>query len=128
MEIIVVSLIKVLSGMTQFAMLLVGLLLAKYLFDWTTPYKFSEELTEKDNPAFGVCLAGYLIGAGIALTGVLFNSGAEFSLVDDIVSIGVVIVVILILMRLSVIIIFPTQRISISQSRAISLPCSRASC
>ncbi len=104
MEVIVVSFVKVLSGMTQFAVLLVGLLLAKYLFDWTTSFKFNVELTEKDNPAFGVCLAGYLIGSGIALSGIAFNSSANVSMIENVVSISVVMVLTLILMRLSVVI------------------------
>ena len=41
---------------------------AKALYQWTEPFNFANELTEKDNPAFGAALAGYLLGAAIALT------------------------------------------------------------
>src|SRR5688572_8391954 len=33
----------------------------------TCHFSFTEELTVRDNPAFGVCLAGYLVGLVIAL-------------------------------------------------------------
>jgi uncharacterized membrane protein YjfL (UPF0719 family) len=42
---------------------------AKVLYQWTESFDFAHELTEKDNPAFGTALAGYLIGATIALVG-----------------------------------------------------------
>jgi uncharacterized membrane protein YjfL (UPF0719 family) len=48
---------------------LVFLLLAKIFYQSTSKINFSSELLSADNPAFGVCMAGYLIGAGIALTG-----------------------------------------------------------
>jgi len=102
MEVIIDSFVKIVTGMPRFALLLIGLLIAKYFYDLTTPYKFSDELTEKDNPAFGVSLAGYLIGAGIALTGAIFGSSADLG--SEIVGISVVIILTIILMRLSVII------------------------
>ena len=40
---------------------------AKVLYQWTERFDFAHELTEKDNPAFGTALAGYLIGTTIAL-------------------------------------------------------------
>jgi len=43
--------------------------LAKALYQWTERFNFSEQLTEKDNPAFGTALAGYLTGVTIALLG-----------------------------------------------------------
>ncbi len=43
--------------------------LAKAIYQWTESFNFADELTEKDNPAFGSALAGYLIGVTIALTG-----------------------------------------------------------
>jgi len=101
-EAIVASFVKILISMPHFGLLLVGLFIAKYFFDLTTPYKFSVELTEKDNPAFGVALAGYLIGSGIALTGAIFNAGE--SLAEEAGSIAVVIIATIILIRLSVII------------------------
>lgn len=35
------------------------LIIAKFAKDWTSPYSTESELTEKDNPAFGLALAGY---------------------------------------------------------------------
>lgn len=102
MEVIVASLGKILESMPYFGILLVCLFVAKWFFDLTTPYKFSSELTDKDNPAFGVCLAGYLIGSGIALTGVLF--GTNGSIGDDIVGIIIGSVATIVLIRLSVLI------------------------
>ena len=40
------------------AVSLIFLFIAKLLFDLVTPYCLKKELTEKDNPAFGVHLAG----------------------------------------------------------------------
>ena len=47
----------------------VGILfLGKLLYACTVPYKFQEQLTKKDNPAFGICFLGYLAGLGIAVS------------------------------------------------------------
>jgi uncharacterized membrane protein YjfL (UPF0719 family) len=43
--------------------------LSKLFYQKTSKVAFTEELTEKDNPAFGACLAGYLLGVAVALTG-----------------------------------------------------------
>ena len=51
-----------------FIVTFVMLLLAKRLYQWTEPFNFADQLTEKDNPAFGAALAGYLLGVAIALT------------------------------------------------------------
>src|SRR4051812_2128935 len=42
---------------------------AKLVYQWTEKFSFSDQLTEKDNPAFGTALTGYLIGTTIAITG-----------------------------------------------------------
>lgn len=47
--------------------------IAKLVNDWTTPYRIDHELTEKDNPALGVSILGYLLGVGIVLGGVLMG-------------------------------------------------------
>lgn len=49
---------------------------AKALYQWTEPFNFADELTEKDNPAFGAAIAGYLLGAAIALTAAFPKSPA----------------------------------------------------
>jgi uncharacterized membrane protein YjfL (UPF0719 family) len=46
-----------------------SLWLAKALYQKTERFNFHRELTEKDNPAFGLALTGYLLGATLALTG-----------------------------------------------------------
>jgi len=102
MEVLTASFLKILMNLPHFALLLIMLFIAKLFFDLTTPYKFNKELTEKDNPAFGICLAGYLVGSGIALTGVVF--GSEEPLLNEILPLLVGSVVTIILMRLSVII------------------------
>ena len=102
MEVLTSSFVKILVSLPHFALLLIALFVAKYFFDLTTKYKFNQELTEKDNPAFGVCLAGYLLGSGIALTGALF--GSDKPLADEILPLTILMVVTIILMRLSVII------------------------
>ena len=103
MEVIVNSLTKIVVNIPHFAFLLIGLFIAKYFFDLTTPYKFNDELTEKDNTAFGVCLSGYLVGTGIALTGVLFGT-SELLTKDNLIGIVIGLVAVIILMRLSVVI------------------------
>jgi uncharacterized membrane protein YjfL (UPF0719 family) len=52
-----------------FAVAFAAVWFAKVFYQWTERFKFADELTEKDNPAFGAALAGYLIGVTIALTG-----------------------------------------------------------
>jgi uncharacterized membrane protein YjfL (UPF0719 family) len=47
--------------------------LAKVLYQWTARFNFADQLTEKDNPALGTALAGYLVGVTIALTGAFPN-------------------------------------------------------
>jgi uncharacterized membrane protein YjfL (UPF0719 family) len=65
------NLTLVILGIPYFILLLVSLLLGKLFYDLTTPYHFDEELVERDNPAFGVLLALYLIGLMIAIGGAL---------------------------------------------------------
>lgn len=51
-----------------FAYALLLVFLAKVFYEKTSSVAFSNELTEQDNPAFGACLTGYLLGVAIALT------------------------------------------------------------
>jgi uncharacterized membrane protein YjfL (UPF0719 family) len=48
---------------------LAALLVAKVVQDVLTPYKINEHLTEHDNPALGITLAGYLAGVVIIFLG-----------------------------------------------------------
>ena len=100
--------------MPHFALLLIGLYAAKLFFKATSPFNFNDELTEKDNPAFGVYLSGYLLGAGIALTGSLYNSGVSFN--DDMLNAAFGIVATIILMRVG---IFINDKIILSKFSVI---------
>ena len=102
MDTVMVTLQKVVTSMPQFGMAFVLLLLGKVFYDHTTAYKFNEELTTKDNPAFGTCLSGYLIGLGIAMSGALFGTG--WSLRENILIVLAGGIAAVILMRLSVLI------------------------
>jgi uncharacterized membrane protein YjfL (UPF0719 family) len=59
-----------------YALLMV--LAAKVLYQRTSGIAFVDELTERDNPAFGACLAGYLIGVAIAMTGAFPSNSTSF--------------------------------------------------
>ncbi len=90
----------VMSNMPQFVMAFGLVLFGKMVYDATTPYRIDDELTGKNNAAFGVCLAGYLIGLGLALCGALFGAGE--SLLDDLVTIFIGGIAAVVLLRLSV--------------------------
>ena len=49
---------------------IVVLILAKLLKTWLSPYRIDEELTSRDNPAFGLALAGYYLATVIIFLGV----------------------------------------------------------
>ena len=51
---------------------------ANYFYKRTSGFSFHDELTERDNPAFGACLAGYLGGVAIALTGAFPTDSDSF--------------------------------------------------
>lgn len=98
----------IMEGMPYLTIVLVFLLLAKVFYDKTTSFHFNDELTEKDNPAFGICLAGYLVGVGIALAGSLYGTGStqeegfSDSIVNDLISIFISGIATILLMRLSI--------------------------
>ena len=56
---------------------MVLLLIAKIIKDLLTPYKLDQELSQKDNPAPGVALAGYYAGVIIIFLGAVIGSEAE---------------------------------------------------
>lgn len=58
---------------------LVMVFAAKVLYQRTSGIAFVDELTERDNPAFGVCLAGYLTGVAIAMTGAFPSNSTSFA-------------------------------------------------
>ncbi len=102
MQVVIETFYQIMGSLPHFALLFIGLFLTKLVYDWTTPYKLSVELTERDNPAVGVSLGGYILGAGIALSGVAVN----FSLnpLQDWLETGLAALTIIVLMRLSVLI------------------------
>ena len=63
------SLIPLLEAIPFFVYALLILVLGKVFYERTSAFSFLDELTERDNPAFGACLAGYLLGIALALTG-----------------------------------------------------------
>ena len=54
----------------------VVLFIAKKLFDLATPFKVDRQLTEKDNPAVGILMAGFLIGMTAVLCGLYDATGS----------------------------------------------------
>ena len=86
-----------------FVLLLVGVLLFKKTLRYTrsdgTPFGFDNELTSRDNPAFGVYFAGYIVGLAVALAGTL--SGLSDDLVENLINIAINSVLAIVLMRLS---------------------------
>jgi uncharacterized membrane protein YjfL (UPF0719 family) len=74
--------------------------LGKFLFDVSTPrIKDDEELTKKDNPAFGVLFVGYMLGLAVALAGAFSHLGS--SILDNILDLGTSGLAAIVLMRLS---------------------------
>jgi uncharacterized membrane protein YjfL (UPF0719 family) len=71
-----------------------------YFYRKTCRFSFTEELTVRDNPAFGACLAGYLIGLVTALAAA-FPMGAE-SLADAFISMTYSGLLAIVLMRASI--------------------------
>ena len=62
------------SGYLAVAVLV--LYLSKKVFDLATPYSVDVQLTEKDNPALGVLLTGFLLGVAAVLCGVFAGEGS----------------------------------------------------
>jgi uncharacterized membrane protein YjfL (UPF0719 family) len=86
-----------------FLLLLLGVLLFKKTLRYTRsdgrPFGFDNELTSRDNPAFGVYFAGYIVGLAIALAGTL--SGLGDDLVENLTNIAINSLLAIVLMRLS---------------------------
>jgi uncharacterized membrane protein YjfL (UPF0719 family) len=100
METLVNSVLHVANSIPQFVGAFAILWLGKVLYDKTTTFSINDELTEKDNPAFGVAFAGYLIGIAIALVGAFV--GRTGNLVDDLITVGYGGAIAIVLMRISV--------------------------
>ncbi|MEI6890854.1 MAG: DUF350 domain-containing protein [Pontiella sp.] len=59
------------------AVALVFLFAAKKLFDLLTSYSLEVQLTEKDNPAIGLILSGFLIGVAAIICGAFSGEGSN---------------------------------------------------
>src|SRR5947209_16758263 len=59
-----------------FGIALAALWLAKFIYQKTEDFNFADQLTEKDNPAFGTALTGYLLGVTFALMGAFVGNPA----------------------------------------------------
>ena len=69
------ELIWILYGGGYVLVSLAFLYLGKLLFDFLTPFKLDDQLTEKDNPAMGIVLTGYLLAIIIVICGVMTSDG-----------------------------------------------------
>lgn len=103
MEGLLITLQKVLVSVPFFAIIATLLLVGKKLFDLTTTYNFQEELTKKDNPAFGVAVSGFVLGLAIALGGTTLVVDDQ-STVDAFISLAIYGLLAIVLMRLSIMI------------------------
>lgn len=101
MDGLVITAQKVLVSVPFFVLIAGLLVFGKKLFDYTTSYDFQKELTDKDNPAFGVAISGFVLGLAIALGSTTYGVGGE-SVLDTFISLAVYGVLSIILMRLSV--------------------------
>ncbi|MHC4703309.1 MAG: DUF350 domain-containing protein, partial [Planctomycetota bacterium] len=63
------------TGYLLFA--IIFLLVAKKLFDLFTPFSVDVQLTEKDNPAVGILITGFLLGVTAIICGVFIGEGPD---------------------------------------------------
>ena len=103
MNALVLSLTAILSLFPYFLFGLVLFFLGKFLFDISTPrIEDDKELTERDNPAFGVFFVGYMLGLAFALAGSFFGLGPN--VLANFVNIGTSGIAAIILLRVSMLI------------------------
>lgn len=83
------SLEQVLYGFAYLAVILVLFVIGTWVFDRLhRRFVLRTELIEKDNLAVGLAVAGYYLGLVVALGGVV-SGPASFSLVDDLIGLGI---------------------------------------
>lgn len=63
---------------------------AKKLFDLLTPYSLEVQLTEKDNPAVGLVLGGFLLGVAAVICGAFAGESGDVSVAQFATDIGLV--------------------------------------
>jgi uncharacterized membrane protein YjfL (UPF0719 family) len=100
MEAIQVTFAKTLAGLPAFAVALALFVAGKYFYRWTSRFDFDDQLTARNNPAFGVTLAGYLLGLVLALAGAFFGLTGDW--MADMLAVLVFGVAAVLLMRVSV--------------------------
>ena len=69
--------IHILNGLPLFGSAAIVLFVARFAFLRTTTFNADSELFDKRNPAYAVVLGGYLLGAGLALSGTFFGGREE---------------------------------------------------
>jgi uncharacterized membrane protein YjfL (UPF0719 family) len=81
------------TAVVYLALMLGMLVIAKWVHDLVTPYRLTDQLVRADNPAVAVVYAGYLVGLGVILQGILVQepvaSGAATArraLLDDVIA------------------------------------------
>ncbi len=62
-------------GLAHVALGIVVLIVAKFAKDFLSPYSMDQELTAKDNPAFGLAVAGYYAGIVVVYLGASRSEG-----------------------------------------------------
>jgi uncharacterized membrane protein YjfL (UPF0719 family) len=82
------------------------LFVARLVKGWLTPFDLKEQMTEKDNPAVGISVAGYYVGVLIVMMGPLMTpSEAEVPLWQDLLVTGGYALLGIVLLNLSRVII-----------------------
>lgn len=82
---------------------LVAVWIGKLVRDVLTRYRIDEELTDKNNAAVGLALAGYYIGLAIAISGVVTGPESD-TLGADLISVGVYSLIAIVLLNISALI------------------------
>lgn len=86
---------EIMDNFTCFLVAVSIALLGVYFYDWTTPFQFKIDLTEKDNPALGVNLMGYVIGLTLLLGGAVSTGSGDIPHPLDIGIFGLLAIVLL---------------------------------
>ena len=94
--------LKVASGALTNVLVLIGILLiGRTFYRLTTKVELEKEISENDNPAMGLALAGYLVGLALAVSGAISDSQVSWEKLGVLAGVGVVS---MLLMRLSLVI------------------------
>ena len=91
------------SGIPLFLAAIAALVLARFVFVRTTSFTADAELFDNPNPAYAIAFGGFLLGAGLALSGTFFGGREEDGL-DAVAKLLVEGALVVALLRLSVLI------------------------